>query len=160
MLRTITALTALLMATAAHAADCKAIQDPAARLACFDAAPKAAPKTAKKPDEFATAKAMLQRKMIDPESARFTSMFKVQTSGEGEVLCGLVNSKNSMGGYVGYKGFIFEENLNRVTIMATGDSNPDYSMQAAAAYCVHCAPDPRSDRNFLTYCPSMLKFRR
>ena len=34
----------LLVASAAHAVDCKGITDPVARLACFDAAPKAAAK--------------------------------------------------------------------------------------------------------------------
>lgn len=148
----------------ALAQDCRSITDPTARLTCFDKAPPAAAKTAKKPaaavDAFAPAKVLLQRKMVDPESARFTDLFKVQTSSEGDVVCGIVNSKNRMGGYVGGKGFIFEPRLSRATIMATGDSDPDYSLQAAAAYCVHCAPDPRSDRTFTTYCPSMLKFRR
>lgn len=145
----------------AIAQDCKAIADGAARLACFDKAPKTAAKAAKKPtDDAAPAKALLQRKMIDPESARYTDVFKVKTASEGDVVCGIVNSKNRMGGYVGGKGFIYEPKLNRATIMATGDTDPDYSMQAAAAYCVHCDPDPRSDRSFATYCPSMLKFRR
>jgi hypothetical protein len=151
------------MSGGAQAADCKALQDAAARLACFDKAPVAsAPKAAKKPagDPFGPAKALLQRKMIDPESARFTDVYSFQTPNEGEIVCGLVNSKNRMGGYVGNKGFIYEKALNRATIMATGDSDPDYSMQAAAAYCVHCASDPRSDRSFISYCPSMLKFRR
>jgi hypothetical protein len=151
-------------ASAAAAEDCKTLADPAARLACFDKPPKALAKAAKKAtpkDEFFTAKALLQKKMIDPESARFSEMFKIQAAGgEGDIYCGLVNSKNRMGGYAGNAGFIYEKNLNRATIMATGDSDPDYSMQAAAAYCVHCAPDPRSDRSFNSFCPSMLKFRR
>jgi hypothetical protein len=74
----IVALASLLAAGAAHAADCKSISDPAARLACFAAAPKtAAKKAAPKPmDEFGAATAAMARKLTDPESARFDDLFK------------------------------------------------------------------------------------
>jgi hypothetical protein len=39
--------------------------------------------------------------MKDPESTKFRNEFM-----SGEYLCGEVNSKNSMGGYVGYRRFI------------------------------------------------------
>jgi hypothetical protein len=127
-------MVASLLAPAAHAADCKSISDPAARLACFDAAPKTTAKkpTPKPPDEFAAAKAATQRKLTDPESARFEDLFKVSTD-QGEAVCGLVNSKNRMGGYAGNTGFIFEKTLNRATLMFSGGSDPDYTGRAAAA---------------------------
>jgi hypothetical protein len=76
-----------------------AISDPTARLACFDAPPKAAARkaTPKPPDEFAAAKAAMTRKLTDPESARFDQLFKVTTD-NGEAVCSLANSKNRMGG--------------------------------------------------------------
>jgi hypothetical protein len=154
---------ALLLAAAstAHATDCKSISDPAARLACFDAPPKtAAKKTAPKPpDEFAAAKAAMTRKLTDPESARFDEMFKVATD-NGDAICGLVNSKNRMGGYTGNTGFIFEKALNRATLMFSGASDPDYTGQAAAAYCVYCTDAGRGDRNIVDHCPSLIKSYR
>lgn len=39
----------------------------------------------------------------DPESARFRNVF---VSPRGRAVCGEVNAKNSMGGYVGFKRFI------------------------------------------------------
>jgi hypothetical protein len=148
-------------APTAQATDCKAISDPAARLACFDAPPKAAAKkAAPKPlDEFAAAKAAMTRKLTDPESARFDQLFKVMTD-NGEAICGLVNSKNRMGGYTGATGFIFEKTSNRATLMFSGDSDPDYTGQAAAAYCVYCADAGRGDRNIVDHCPSLIKSYR
>lgn len=164
MLKLMAAVAAVFCAGAANAADCKAIQNAAARLACYDAAPKTAPKaaTAKKPaaDEFGDVKAALVRKLKDPESARFTDLFKVSTPNEGEVVCGMVNSKNSMGGYVGARGFIFQRRPNLATIMLSGASDPDYRGENAAAYCVHCTPDARADRDFSSYCPSLIKSYR
>jgi hypothetical protein len=151
----------LLAASTAQAADCKSISDPAARLACFDAAPKpAAKKAAPKPaDEFSAAKAAMARKLTDPESARFDDLFKVQTD-SGEAVCGMVNSKNRMGGYVGPTGFIYEKSLNRATLMFSGGSDPDYTGAAAAAYCVYCAGAGRGDRNIADHCPSLIKSYR
>lgn len=90
----------------ACAEDCKSIADAQARLACFDKSAKAPKAAIKKPptDEFADAVAALVRKLTDPESARFTDLFKVSTPDEGEVTCGMVNSKNRMGGYAGARG--------------------------------------------------------
>lgn len=147
--------------TLACAEDCRAIQDAAARLACFDRpAPikpvAAKPKKSPAVDEFATAKAFIQRKLADPDSARFDDLFKVQT-GRGDAICGLVNSKNRMGGYAGAAGFIFEKASGTGTIMFSGGSDPDYSGAQAAAYCIYCTPDGRGDRNILDHCPSLIK---
>jgi hypothetical protein len=70
---------------------------------------------------FAAAKAAMTRKLTDPESARFDQLFKVTTD-NGEAVCGLVNSKNRMGGYTGATGFIFEKTSNRATLIFSGDS--------------------------------------
>jgi hypothetical protein len=165
MIKIAIALTALLWAATANAADCATIQDPTARLACFDSVQKAALKAAvKKPapkaDDFGSAKAAMTRKLTDPESARFTDLFKVATPDEGEVICGMVNSKNQMGGYTGATGFIFHKNLNRATLMMSGGTDPEYRGEAAASYCVYCANDPRGDANFVTHCPSLIKSYR
>jgi hypothetical protein len=117
---------------------------------------KAAPKL---PDEFAAAKAAMTLKLTDPESARFDQLFRVTTD-NGEAICGLVNSKNRMGGYIGNTGFIFEKALNRATLMFSGASDPDYTGQAAAAYCVYCTEAGRGDRNIVDHCPSLINSYR
>ena len=152
----------LVFSTSACAEDCKAVQDAATRLACFDKAAKTAPKAIKKPtpvDEFAAAKTAMRQKLNDPDSARFDDLFKVTTD-TGEAVCGLVNSKNRMGGYVGNTGFIFEKSLNRATLLFSGANDPDYSAAAAAAYCVYCMPAGRGDRNILDHCPDLIRAYR
>jgi hypothetical protein len=149
---------------AAASQDCKVIQEPTARLACFDKGPtpKATPKqAAKKPaDEFAEAKAAMSRKLVDPESVRFTDIFSVSTPEEGPIVCGMLNSKNQMGGYTGARGFIYQPRSKLATLMLSGASDSDYKGQNAATYCVYCATDPRGDRDFSTHCPSLIKSSR
>jgi hypothetical protein len=143
----------LVPASAAHAADCKAISDPAARLACFDSAPKATKKDAPKPvaaDEFAAAKAAMSRKLTDPESARFTDLFK--SNGTTPVMCGMVNSKNRMGGYSGATGFVYIPSENLAVLMFNGEADPGPASYGLKAYCSNCAPDARGDDKIRSYC--------
>jgi hypothetical protein len=89
----------------ARAADCKTVTDPQERLACFDAAVKPAPakpaaaaakKTvAPRPDEFAAAKAAMIRKLTDPDSAKWTDLFRVNSPEDGPIVCGMVNAKTA-----------------------------------------------------------------
>jgi hypothetical protein len=141
-------------ASTAHAADCKAISDPAARLACFDSTPKAAKKITPKPqgaaDEFAAAKAAMSRKLTDPESARFTDLFK--SSGATPVVCGMVNSKNRMGGYGGATGFVYIPPENLAVLMFNGEADPGPASYGLKAYCSNCAPDVRGDDKIRSYC--------
>jgi hypothetical protein len=143
--------------------DCKAIPDAAARLACFDKAPSSQkPRVAKSnsaavpAEDFTAAKAVIQRKLKDPMSAQWSELFKVKTK-EGEFVCGAVNSKNSYGGYVGSSGFIFDVRFNTATIMMSGATDPDYSGEDAARYCLYCLPDPRSEQSVAPHCPSLIK---
>lgn len=145
----------------AFAEDCKAIPDAAARLACFDKQPTkpAVPKVKKAApavDDFADAKAAIKRKLTDPESAQFTELFKVQPR-NGEAVCGLVNSKNRMGGYVGARGFFFDQVSKTGTIMFSGGEDPQYSGPQAAAYCVYCTTTGRGDPNIGSHCPGLMK---
>jgi hypothetical protein len=152
---------ALVAASTAHAADCKAIPDAAARLACFDTAgPKShgtqSKAAAAAAEDFTAVKAVIERKLKDPMSAQWAGLFKVKTK-EGEFVCGAVNSKNSYGGYVGSRGFIFDVRFSTGTIMLSGASDPDYSGEDAARYCLYCLPDPRSEQSVAPYCPSLIK---
>jgi hypothetical protein len=160
----IVALASLLAAAStAHAADCKAIKDAAERLACFDKTPSGQKSHGGKSngpaapaEDFTAAKAVIERKLKDPMSAQWTGLFKVKTK-EGEFVCGAVNSKNSYGGYVGSRGFIFDVRFNTATIMLSGASDPDYSGEDAARYCLYCLPDPRSEQSVAPYCLSLIK---
>lgn len=52
---------------------------------------------------IADAQTLITDRLKDPESARFRSVF---TSPKMLAVCGEVNAKNSMGGYVGFRRFI------------------------------------------------------
>jgi hypothetical protein len=49
---------------------------------------------------------------------------------------------------------------SRATLMFSGGSDPDYTGQAAAAYCVYCTDAGRGDRNIVDHCPSLIKSYR
>lgn len=46
----------------------------------------------------------IREELMDPESARFEWPFFFSAQSNGWATCGYVNSKNSMGGYVGKNG--------------------------------------------------------
>jgi hypothetical protein len=154
---------ALAWSSTAYAVDCKLITDAQARLACFDKTPvgeKAHVTKAKiaaaPADDFTAVKSVIGRKLKDPMSAQWGEFFKTKTK-DGEFVCGAVNSKNGYGGYVGSRGFIFDVRFNTATIMLSGASDPDYSGEDAARYCLYCLPDPRSEQTVAPYCPSLIK---
>jgi hypothetical protein len=134
----------------ACAADCKSIADPAARLACFDApkVAKDAPKAAKKlvtADPYAPAKIAMARKLTDPESARWGEFYSVVGDGGYQLICGAVNSKNRMGGYVGMTGFTYEPKTDRAILLFSGNTDGDAGI-ATRMYRAYCLDDPRADR--------------
>lgn len=51
------------------------------------------------------AKRAVRQGLIDPDSAKFESVFTNQKSG---AVCGFVNAKNRMGGYVGASPFVYQ----------------------------------------------------
>ena len=54
----------------------------------------------------ATAKSLVADRMRDPEATRFKDeIYAYQTSYGDYIVCGTLNAKNAMGGYVGYKPF-------------------------------------------------------
>lgn len=69
----------------------------------------------KKPKELSIDKKISQAaeeaiklKLKDPESAQFRNVYvkKIPTENNVHVMCGELNAKNSMGGYVGFKPFL------------------------------------------------------
>jgi hypothetical protein len=60
---------------------------------------------------IAEAKSTITSRLKDPESARFSDVsYKTSPNARGEptdVVCGMVNAKNSYGGYTGAKPFVY-----------------------------------------------------
>ena len=64
------------------------------------------------------AEAAIKRQLIDPSSAEFTSV-----GSKGDYVCGLVNSKNRLGGYVGPTGFMVRNGAD-VTLLGVDEIPP------------------------------------
>jgi hypothetical protein len=69
-------------------------------LAAKPAQPSAAIEQAK---YMASVQEMVRNQLNDPESARFRNVF---VAPDGFLVCGEINAKNRMGGYVGFRRFI------------------------------------------------------
>ena len=80
------------------------------------------PKRSLKPaDAMAEARSEVTGKLKDPESARFTDVTyrPDQPNARGEptdVVCGMINAKNSYGGYTGAKPFVYFVDRRQVTM--------------------------------------------
>lgn len=76
------------------------------------------------PKEIEAVRSAMERDLLDAESARFNSV-KVK----GNYLCGLVNAKNRMGAYAGYKpftGMVFKDETGKLLAAPMGlDSSPE-----------------------------------
>jgi hypothetical protein len=113
------------------------------RLACFDA-----PKGAKKPvvaDPYAPAKIAMTRKLTDPQSAQWGAFWNVAQSDGGALVCGAVNAKNTMGGYIGMTGFTYEPKLDRAIMLFSGQTDGDAGI-AYRLYQAYCVSDSRADQ--------------
>jgi hypothetical protein len=106
--------------------DCKSIQDPQARLACFDKLTSQTKSTSKKaaPKEDAVitqAKAAVAKKLKDPTSPLFTELKRAKRPNlKGDLVdsvCGFVNAKNSYGGYSGAKPFYYDTRDDSVALV-------------------------------------------
>ena len=61
------------------------------------------------------AKEAVKRVLTDPESARFSEVRPGKAKGN---VCGLVNAKNRMGGYVGNTPFLFEKSSDSAELVS------------------------------------------
>lgn len=73
--------------------------------------------------QYSEAQAGVKAILSDPESAQFTGL----ASGPDGNVCGLVNAKNRMGGYVGATPFAYQKNIRFTAIVASPDEN-DFRM--------------------------------
>jgi hypothetical protein len=98
---------------------CARLKSDQERLSCYDqqgkegrpAAQKVKAKNAPSEDpQIAAAHASVRRLLKDPDSARFESSYIAHTG----AVCGLVNAKNSYGGYAGASRFIVTREWARI----------------------------------------------
>lgn len=76
----------------------------------------------------ATSKAIVADQLKDPDSAKFRKVAIVRKS-----VCGEINAKNSMGGYVGYRRFM---------VVDTTSAIDDDSAQFEELWTTVCAKNP------------------
>ena len=80
---------------------------------------------------FAEAKRLAADKMRDPEAARFKSEYTAYRSSAGDtIVCGTMNGKNAMGGYVGYKPFWIRIRNGNVMAFRIPGEDDDYGLEA------------------------------
>lgn len=125
----------------AAAQDCKTMADPAARLSCYDKASSPTQKTStKRPaDPYAEIKSDIARTLKDPPSAIFSELNRaIRPNMRGEptdTVCGLVNAKNSYGGYTGAQKFVYFPATKRVHIAGGAGSMPEMDGIVANNFC-------------------------
>lgn len=62
------------------------------------------------------AQAAVKVRLSDPQSAQFTKVFVVGEKGD-RVVCGMVNSRNRMGGYAGPVLFAYQELIRHAVVI-------------------------------------------
>jgi hypothetical protein len=120
--------------TLACAEDCKAIQDAAARLACFDKTPAKDKAMVPKGDPvIERAKAAVRAQLKDPPSARFLEVHKAPKG-----VCGQMNAKNGYGGYTGIILFAYSTADNQAHLVQLGNASDPGILRAIDAYDAIC----------------------
>lgn len=78
--------------------------------------------------EVSAAQSAIKNQMKDPDSTNFKSVREITNSQGGRFVCGEVNSKNSYGGYVGFKTFAYQG--GRTVIDGSFSTPDDYEFLA------------------------------
>ncbi|MGY4312852.1 hypothetical protein [Bradyrhizobium sp. JR3.5] len=102
-----------------------------------------AAKTGASPDSanVKSAKTQLGKFLFDPYSAQYEDIREIKTE-IGAMVCGLVNAKNRMGGYVGRKPFYYMAINGEVAVIRNNSDAFVYS-----SFAKYCFPDRRFPRN-------------
>lgn len=78
---------------------------------------------------FNQTKMLVAERMRDPEATRFKSEYAAYKTQQGDyVVCGTLNAKNAMGGYVGYKPFYARLRNNQLESFIIPSENDQYGM--------------------------------
>ena len=80
---------------------------------------------------FSEAKRLAADKMRDPEATKFKPEYKAFETNKGDtIVCGTLNGKNAMGGYVGYKPFYIRIRNGVAQAFNLPGEDDDYGYQA------------------------------
>lgn len=75
------------------------------------------------------AKELVAAQMLDPESARFRNAALYSDADGFLSLCGDVNAKNRLGGYVGFRPFVYH--VDSASLVILDDDGPDSAFPIA-----------------------------
>ncbi|MCW2200427.1 hypothetical protein M2227_002517 [Bradyrhizobium elkanii] len=87
------------------------------------------------------AKATVSKSLFDPYSAQYEDVREINTD-VGAMVCGLVNAKNRMGGYVGRKPFYYLALNGEAAVISNNSDAFVYK-----SFAQRCFPDRRFPRN-------------
>jgi len=76
---------------------------------------------------FSEAKRLAADRMRDPEATRFKPEYKAFETNKGDtIVCGTLNGKNAMGGYVGYKQFYMRIRNGEIAVFNLPGEDDEY----------------------------------
>jgi hypothetical protein len=94
---------------------------------------------------FSSAKTLIADRMRDPEATRFKPEYAVYNTSAGDyIVCGTVNAKNAMGGYVGYTPFYARIRNNAIAILKLASGDEDRA--ATEAFVIDACSDAASGK--------------
>ena len=94
---------------------------------------------------IAEAKTNIKLNLKDPDSAIFRNHIDTRQ----KIVCGEVNAKNSFGGFIGYRSFIYKE-TDKSVIIEGSNSDGLSGMKAVTRYLQNanaCGPSDASEKN-------------
>lgn len=80
---------------------------------------------------------LVLRKLVDPDSAVFDYVTSRQNSDNSLAICGLVNAKNSLGGYVGDIPFAVTNHQGRDTLYLKSFGETSSQSTATKIFCMN-----------------------
>ena len=87
----------------------------------------------KDPAVIQLAQQLVSGQMRDPEATRFKNEYSAYKTKQGDyIVCGTLNAKNAMGGYVGYKPFYVRIRNREVAAFAIPSENDQYNVAVNA----------------------------
>jgi hypothetical protein len=80
--------------------------------------------------EVNRAQQLVSERMRDPEATRFKPEYQAYRTSVGDIIvCGTLNGKNAMGGYVGYKPYYVRIRNGSIQAFSTVSENDEYSFE-------------------------------
>ena len=80
--------------------------------------------------EVKRAQQLVSERMRDPEATRFKPEYQAYRTNVGDIIvCGTLNGKNAMGGYVGYKPYYVRIRNGSIQAFAIVSENDEYNIE-------------------------------